>query len=234
MGSGYPVVSASLSWGGLGVGVKMEHPTAERSRRLTCYTFGVGRGHGARQAAFRAPKIFLVYVVSVDGPLIVSIVALAVSAASLGISTFLALRQAALLKDSNLLPVTMELLAEFRNAEFHDRYRFVVEKLREEYEPELGVFGFPEPARCAVLDIAYYFQTFAALEGFGIVYEPEMLRNLNTKTVLNVRAIEVWECVGPYVLVERARSPGAESEMLTVLDAYVHKLRSDLSKRRVG
>jgi len=195
-----------------------------------CYTFGVDRGHGARQAAFRVPKIFLVYVVPVDGPLIVGIVALAVSAASLGISTLLTLRHTALLKGSNLLSVAMELLAEFRNAEFHDRYRFVVEKLGEAYEPELGISGLPEPARCAVLDIAYYFQTFAALEGFGIVHEPEMLRNLNARTVLNVRAIEVWECVGPYVLAERARSPGAESEMLTILEAYVHKLKNDLSK----
>jgi hypothetical protein len=175
-----------------------------------------------------------VYVVSVDGPLIVGIVALAVSAASLGISTFLALRQAALLKGSNLLPVAMELLVEFRNAEFHDRYRFVVEKLREEYEPELGISGLPEPARCAALDIAYYFQTFAVLEGFGIVHEPEMLRNLNARTVLNARAIEVWECIGPYVLAERASSPGAESEMLTILEAYVHKLKNELSERRVG
>jgi len=115
----------------------VEHPAAERPRPLclTCYTFGVDRGHGTRQAAFRAPKIFLVYVVSVDGPLIVSIVALAVSAASLGISTFLTLRHTALLKGSNLLPVAMELLAEFRNTEFHDRYRFVVRRLREEYDP---------------------------------------------------------------------------------------------------
>ena len=85
-----------------------------------------------------------------------------------------------------------------------------------------------------MLDISYYFQTFAALESFGIVHEPEMLRNLNTRTVLNVRAIEVWECIGPYVLAERARSPGAESEMLKILEAHVHKLKNELSERRVG
>jgi hypothetical protein len=177
--------------------------------------------------------VLSVYVVSVDGPVIVGIVALVVSAVSLGVSTFLALRHAALLKGSNLLPIAMELLAEFRNAEFHDRYRFVVGKLREECEPDLGIFGLPEPARCAVLDIAYYFQTFAVLEGSGVVHEPEILRNLNASTVFNVRAIEVWNCIGPYVLVERARSPGAESEMLTILEAYVHNLRGELSKRHV-
>ncbi len=168
-----------------------------------------------------------------DGPVIVGIVALAVSAVSLGVSTFLALRQTALLKSSNLLPIVMELLAEFRNAEFHDRYRFVVEKLREEYEPELGISGLPKPARCAVLDIAYYFQTFVALEGFGIMREAKMLRNLNARTILNFRAIEVWGCIEPYVLAERARSSGAEREMLMVLEAYVHNLsvlRSKLSE----
>lgn len=173
------------------------------------------------------------YAGSVDDPLVVGIVALSVSAVSLGVSTFLALRHTALLKGSNLLSVTMELLAEFRNVEFHDRYRFVVGKLREEYEPELGVSGLPERARCAVLDIAYYFQTFAMLNCFGIVRESEMLRNLNARTVLNARAIEVWGCIGPYVLAERACSSGAESEMLTILEAYVHKLRDELRERRV-
>lgn len=168
------------------------------------------------------------YVVPVDGSLIVGIVALAVSAVSLGVSTLLAVRQAALLKGSNLLPIAMELLAEFRNAEFHDRYRFVVETLKKEYDTKLGISGLPEPARCAVLDVLYYFQTFASLEGFGILRERQMLLNLNA------RIVEVWECAGPYVLAERARSPGAESSMLTVLETYVHKLREELSEGRAN
>jgi hypothetical protein len=164
----------------------------------------------------------------VNGPLIVSIAALAASTVSLGVSTFLTLRQVALLKSSNLLPIILELLAEFRNAEFHDRYQYVVRKLKEEYEPKLGISGLPESARCAVLDVAYYFQTFASLEGFGILRERELL-----SLTLNTRIVEVWECLGPYVFAERARSLGAESLMLTVLEAYVHELRGEFEARRV-
>lgn len=79
-----------------------------------------------------------------------------------------------------------------------------------------------------MLDVLYYFQTFASLEGFGILRDRQMLLNLNARTV------EVWECAGPYVLAERARSRGAESSMLTVLVMYVHKLSEELSEGRAN
>ena len=62
-------------------------------------------------------------------------------------------------RGSNLLPVLTDLLGEFRRPEFDDRYRYVGERLGSEHSPKLGISRLPEPARSALLDMAYYFQT---------------------------------------------------------------------------
>lgn len=46
---------------------------------------------------------------------------------------------------------------------FHDRYRFVTQRLPVEYEAELGLSELPDDVRSQVYDIVYSFQTFATL-----------------------------------------------------------------------
>ena len=157
-----------------------------------------------------------------------SVVALAVSVFAVGLSTVLAIRQEAVQRNSNQLPLINELLGEFRRPEFHDRYKYVVERLPVEHSNELGITNLPDDARTAVLDMAYYFQTHASLAEFGISPDRRLLTNLDQ------RVLEIWTSIKPYVAVERLNSPGAQGTMLTVLERYaagLEKSRSTVAHR---
>src|SRR5437868_12579516 len=90
--------------------------------------------------------------------MLLNLAAIALSTLALTCSTYLAHRQVTLMRRASYLPVYLAFLNEFRSMEFHDRYRFVCERLPVEYEPDNGLSGLPDDARRAVLDIAYYFQ----------------------------------------------------------------------------
>jgi hypothetical protein len=148
----------------------------------------------------------------------VSIIALSVSLASATASGVLATRQFRHSKRVVHFPAVADLLAEFRKAEFHDRYDYVVNRLAAEHSPDLGILGLPEPAKSAVLDIAFYFQTFASLRGFGILDETKHLGNLY------MRIVEVWMAIQPFAMAERERSSGANRHTLAVLQNYAERL----------
>jgi|GEM_PF-3214520 len=59
----------------------------------------------------------------------INIVALVLSAVALGISTWLAVRQALQQKRATHLPAYLGMLSEFRSREFNDHYLYVCEKL---------------------------------------------------------------------------------------------------------
>jgi hypothetical protein len=164
------------------------------------------------------------YLSEMDASTTISIIALGVSALSLGASTILTLRQVRLLRGSNRLPIILDLLAEFRKATFYDRYRYVVDKLPSDHQPDVGISGLPEYARAAVLDVAYFYQTFSLLENLGISRERKALPNLND------RILEVWRAIEPFVVAERQRSLGADQSMLMALEAHARQLEEGNSR----
>jgi hypothetical protein len=154
-----------------------------------------------------------------EGSLIVSIAALVISVLSLGVSSILTFRQVRLLRSANHLPVIIDLLGEFRKSEFHQKYRSIIENLRADHDPDHGLSGLPDDARDTVLDIAYYFQTFAILDSHDV------LRNRQMYTHLNYRTIEVWTAIEPFMRTQRRSPSGAERWMLLQLETYAEKLK---------
>jgi hypothetical protein len=159
-----------------------------------------------------------------DASVILSVLAVGVSGVALFISSLLTARQLRLLRQTNHVPAIIDLLTEYRRVEFHDRYNYVVTRLRKEHDPELGIFGLPEPAKSAVLDISYSHQTFAALFGLKILDESAL-------PVLNWRILKVWDSIEPYATVERRRNPDSVGIMLTVLQGYVENSRRSRPRR---
>ncbi|WP_327003215.1 hypothetical protein OHA72_50415 [Dactylosporangium sp. NBC_01737] len=154
--------------------------------------------------------------------------AVVVSLFALGVSGIVALRQIAQFHRVNHFSVIAQLLGEFRRAEFHERYDYVVNKLGSDHAPDLGLLNLPEPARTNVMDIAFYFQEFASLRAFGILHESENLGNLYRRT------IEVWDAIEPYVLVERGRSQNRANEhTLALLQQYATRLKALRSRKKL-
>jgi hypothetical protein len=129
---------------------------------------------------------------------ILSVSALAVSILALLVSILLTTRQIRLLRDANHIPAIVNLLSEFKDPELHQDYRYVTQQLRTEHQPQLGLSGLPEPARSSVIRVAYYFNTFAFLVGFGIIDERRLFM-----TGVGDRIIAVWDAIRPYVEQER-------------------------------
>lgn len=146
--------------------------------------------------------------------LALGIVAIVVSLLALCTSTLLAARQVSLMRRANDIPAVVQLLSEFRSRQFHDDYIYVTTRLRAEHDPQLGITALPDPAKSAVLSVAYYYQNFAFLIGFEILDERKVM------AVLRTRIIDTWSAIGPYVLAERTKNPPT---FLTMLEALAER-----------
>jgi hypothetical protein len=160
----------------------------------------------------------------VDASLVLSIIAVGASVVALGVSTAFGVLQLRILRQQNHVPAIVELLTEYRKAEFHDRYRYVVSSLAEEHDPSFGLSELPEPARTIVYDVAYYHQTWATLFGTGIM-------DRRSAPILHERIVYIWTALKPYVAVERTRYPNGPT-ILLVLERYATKTLRDTPIRR--
>ena len=140
------------------------------------------------------------YGTAMDTGAVLGIAALVVSVIALLMSSTLSARQVGLMRDANHIPAVINLLSEFRQVGLHDDYYFVTERLRSEHDPRLGISELPPEVRKSVVNVAFYFQTFAFLVGFGILDERKLFM-----TALRVRIVNVWRSIEPYVLTERSK-----------------------------
>ncbi|GAB2672422.1 DUF4760 domain-containing protein [Nocardia goodfellowii] len=154
-----------------------------------------------------------------DATILVSALAVVVSVAAMVVSIMVGTRQARLAKDANQLPAVINLLTEFRSVAFHDNYHKVISELDPQNPSSLGISDLPEDLRAAVVDIGYYFQTFASLFALGILDEA------STMVMLHHRFVAVWEAIAPYAAVERAK-PYSDGHNLAMLEFYANRARA--------
>ena len=114
----------------------------------------------------------------------------------------------------------MALYSELRSPRFHAHYNYVVHQLGAEYTPDHGIFGLPEHAQTAVIDVAYYYQNLANMMNFGLLDKAAVLPMIRT------RLINLWCAIEPFVVTERQRQAIAEPiTVLQVLEQYVAHAR---------
>jgi hypothetical protein len=114
----------------------------------------------------------------------------------------------------------MSLYSELRSPRFHAHYNYVVHRLNVDYAPNHGVFGLPEHAQAAVIDIAYYYQNLANMMNFGLLDKDAVLPMIQT------RIVNLWGAIRPFVEVERQREVITEPiSMLKSLEKYADEAR---------
>ncbi|HEY5832702.1 DUF4760 domain-containing protein [Streptomyces sp.] len=150
--------------------------------------------------------------------MVLNLVATGLSVVALIVTMYSATQQAVLLRRSNQLPAYVDLLADFRSVEFHDRYWFVTQRLSVEYDPVMGLSGLPDEVRREVYDVVYYYQNIAVLRLADIV-DDEMV------ALLRIRVIKVWEAVAPFVERERAVMGTNGQYLLRSLEDFAHDAR---------
>ena len=82
-------------------------------------------------------------------------------------------------------------------AALHANYNYVTHRLKVDYSPTHGVFGLPEHAQAAVVDVAYYYQNLANMMNFGLLDKDAVLPMIQT------RIVNLWGAIKPFVEVER-------------------------------
>lgn len=161
----------------------------------------------------------------VEASTILGVAALVVSVIALCISAFLTYRQIRLARHANHAPALIALYSELRSPHFHARYNYVVTCLAAEHKPDLGIFGLPQDAQTAVLDVAYYYQNLANLMNFGLLDKDKVLPMIRT------RLYHTWAAIEPFVEAERKReTPGAPGRLLSILEDNAIEAR-ELSQR---
>ena len=95
---------------------------------------------------------------------------LILSAASLVVALYVGIKQYTMQKNSNNLPATWELLAQWQKPELIEAFDFIMNDLGA-HDPEEGLAGLPSEGRAKVLNVAYFLQHVAMLIALDIIDE---------------------------------------------------------------
>ncbi|MFF7230417.1 hypothetical protein [Streptomyces sioyaensis] len=147
--------------------------------------------------------------------MVFNFVATGLSVVALLVTLYSAVSHAGLQRRSNQLPAYVDLLADFRSVEFHDRYWFVTHRLLAEYDPALGLHGLPDDVRRQVYDVVYYYQNIAVLR-LADILDDEMV------ALLRIRVVKLWEAVAPFVRREREVLGTDGWYLLRSLEEFAH------------
>lgn len=132
-----------------------------------------------------------------DSSVVFNVVTTAIAVVAVVTSIVFSARQARTAKHANHISVLIDLLREFRSAEFHEQHDYVCTRLAAEHDPANGVRGLPAEAKTAFCSVVYYYQSFANLAVFGLLDQTLLV------TVLRTRIVSVWTAVRPFVQRER-------------------------------
>jgi hypothetical protein len=142
-----------------------------------------------------------------------NVLAIAIAAAALLMSSVLAMRQASLMFRANHIPIYMELFSQFRSLEFQDHCHFIIDRLAQEnVAEETGISGLPGEARAAVYDVGYLFIEIATLRLLDAV-------DHRLDSMVQIRLLQVWKVLAPFVYAERRRL-GTSSMFWRVLEEF--------------
>jgi hypothetical protein len=126
-----------------------------------------------------------------------TVAALIFSLIAIAVSLFTALKQATLMRHANALPVTIDLVREFRAPEFKKSYYYVTQELTGQQAPSLG-YRLPNDAAERVIAVSHFWDNLGLLVRFGIVNEQLIIAFMGSPILRS------WVALEPYIRAERA------------------------------
>jgi hypothetical protein len=148
---------------------------------------------------------------------LLNVVALVISLLALGVSTYLAVRQALVARQANQITVFVDLLREARSPEFRNRERSLWQKIKD-YDPALGFAGLPKEQRDDAEVVCSYYSALAYCIAIGVVEHDLAV------IPIHYRLLNTWKAVYPFVAAERKIRGDGES-FLNLLEDFVAEAR---------
>ncbi len=132
-----------------------------------------------------------------DCSLVLNVVAVIVAFGALAVSLIFAMRQTRIMRQSNQVPLFVDLIQEFRSKDFQRAEQYVLCKLRKENSPEKGVLGLQDEARFASTTIQSFFGVL------GHLVMDDIISEASTVSTLGYRANRLWTELAPFIAGER-------------------------------
>ncbi|MER6514628.1 hypothetical protein ABT158_47995 [Nonomuraea sp. NPDC001636] len=132
-----------------------------------------------------------------DLSLLVNVFALVLSVLALVVSSITALKQYAMMRHANEVPILVDLMQEFRTDEFQQSETYVIERLAAEHDPDLGCSRLPDEPRLAVNAVTAFFS------GFGALVAMRMADDALVVPLIGYRANRAWIALEPFIRRER-------------------------------
>ncbi len=133
-----------------------------------------------------------------DASNISSVIAVVVAIAALAVSVWAAQRQTRLQRESNHMPVILEIVDGFRSPAFQADYDYIRTKLQVNYTPSVGISGLPLEVRRKLFNVCYLFHAVAFICALEAVDERVLIAGLGGPARI------IWKQVEPYSIAERA------------------------------
>lgn len=129
--------------------------------------------------------------------MVLNIIAVVVAFIALAVSVMFAVRQIAIMRQANQMPVFVNLIQEYRSPEFQQAEYYIMHKLAAENRRNDGILNLPFEARSNATRVLSYFGTLGSLIIYGILEE------VMAVSTLGFRADHLWVELEPFVTKER-------------------------------
>ncbi|MGI8329949.1 hypothetical protein ACRYCC_08275 [Actinomadura scrupuli] len=126
-----------------------------------------------------------------------SLAAVIISTIALFVSGVLAVRQVSMMRHANQMPVLVDLMQEFRSAEFQMAEGYVLNKLSAENDVSLGCSGLTGPPSLAVNLVNSFFLSL------GTLVAQDMVDEATVVLLFGFRADRAWKALESRIMRER-------------------------------
>jgi hypothetical protein len=128
---------------------------------------------------------------------VLNITAVAVSFCAVVFSLFFAAQQIRVMRQTNQMPIFIDMIREFRSKEFQQAEHYVLHRLKYENSPDSGILKLQDEARIAATTVHSFFGVLADLVMRDIISEEAAV------STLGFRASNLWDALEPFIVAER-------------------------------
>lgn len=155
-------------------------------------------------------------IIRMNADLVLNIIAVVVSFIALTASAVIAVRQITIMRQSNQVPLFVELFQEFRSERFQVAERCIMNKVATGNTGQ-GVSGLPDDVRSAVNITNNYYGTLGALIMHGILEERVAV------SMVGYRADQLWTKLESLIIAERVNR--GSDDFASFFEDFVYRVR---------